>query len=69
MVCSPLEKIFFFSFMVHWGTCVDSTPEGASLTPWGKFFSSQPLWDLPLCLRPSRESSMILGKNFTFITY
>ena len=55
MMCSPLGKIFFFSFIIHWGTCVDSTHEGGFINSVGKF-SSQLLRGLSLCLRPVKES-------------
>ena len=55
MVCSSLGKIFFFSIMTYWGTDFDSTHEGFSSIPWGKF-SSQLLRGLPLCLGSTGES-------------
>ena len=59
MMRSPLGKIFFFSFMTHWGTCVDSTHKRGFINSMGKF-SLQLLWGLSLCLRPVGSPFMIL---------
>jgi len=31
---------FFFPFMTHQGTCVESTHKGVLSTPWGNFFTT-----------------------------
>ena len=63
MVCSPLGKILFFSFMTHWGSLCWFYSRWSFLNSLGKFFSSQPLRELSLCLGPVRKSFMIIGKN------
>ena len=59
LVCSPLGEIFFFSFMTHLGTCVNSTHEGVLSTSWGNFLHNS-RGGYPYALDPQGSPSMIL---------
>ena len=52
MMCSPVGRTCFFSFITHWRTCVDSTHEGVSLTLWGNSFLHNPCGSCPCALDP-----------------
>ena len=63
MVCRPLGKIVFFSFITHWGTGVDSTHKGVSLTAWGNFFLCNPRGSCSCALDPRGSPPLYFGKK------
>ena len=57
VMCGPLGKFFFF-FMAHWETCVDSTHEGGLVCSLGKFLHSS--WGGCLCVSDLRGSPSMI---------